>query len=190
LAADDARVLLESLRGEDERALRDAAVIRLMLRCALSDAEIVRLDLGDLRQGAAGWVLAVQGKGKASKDASIELPEDVFAALQAYLQRRSSAPSDSPLFVSAGNNSRGVRMTTRAVRDRVNDHLESAGIRTSRTRQRVTPRSLRHTAALLMAAEGASPDDIRRRLRLGTLATVNVYLQASHHQSAGGRLRT
>ena len=190
LSVADARSLLKLLRGEDERGRRDAAVIRLMLRCALSDAEIVRLNLGDLTQTGRVWMLAVQGKGRLSKDASVELPDDVRLALQEYLQRRTGTEPGEPLFLSAGNSSRGRRMTTRAVRDRVNEYLELAGIRTARTRQRVTPRSLRHTAALLLAAEGARPEDIQRRLRLGTLQTVNVYLQASprhtsHHQASG-----
>lgn len=184
LSADEAMLLLESLRGEDERGLRDAAVIRLMLRCALSDAEIVRLNLGDLRDRHGGRVLAVQGKGKSSKDVSVALPDDVASALDAYIRRRTVTRSDEPLFLSAGNSSRGRRMTTRAIRDRVNEYLERAGIRNARTRQRVTPRSLRHTAALLMAAEGDDPDDIRRRLRLGTLQTVQVYLQASHRRAS------
>jgi site-specific recombinase XerD len=188
----DATALLDLLRGEDERGLRDAAVVRLMLRCALSDAEIVRLNLGDLERAGGAWTLAVQGKGKVRKDATVELPGDVSAALAAYLRRRTGTEQREPLFLSAGNNSRGRRMTTRAVRDRVNEYLEQAGIRTARTRQRVTPRSLRHTAALLMAAEGADTDEIRRRLRLGTLQTVQVYLRSSqphrsHHLLAGNR---
>jgi integrase/recombinase XerC/integrase/recombinase XerD len=192
LSASDATALLGELHGEDERGVRDAAVIRLMLRCALSDVEIVRLNVGDLSRKGSPWTLAVQGKGRARKDAFVELPGDVRAALGAYLARRAEAHDREPLFVSAGNNSRGKRMTTRAVRDRVNDYLEQAGIRTSRTRQRVTPRSLRHTAALLMAAEGASAEEIRRRLRLGTIQTVHVYLAASHrrpphHTHAGQR---
>lgn len=206
LDARQAKALLHSLTGEDERGLRDAAVIRLMLRCALSDAEIVRLDRGDLRQRNGRWTLAVQGKGRVSKDATIELPDDVRDALRAYLRRRAEIPEDGPLFLSAGNSSRGRRMTTRAVRDRVNEYLEHTGLRTARTRQRVTPRSLRHTAALLMAAEGASPDEIRDRLRLGTLQTARVYLQAarsgrqprqaspdhhrSHHHPPGNRSGT
>ncbi len=190
LSVADARSLLELLRGEDERGRRDAAVIRLMLRCAFSDAEIVRLNLGDLSRTGRVWMLAVQGKGRPSKDASVALPDDVRLALREYLHRRTETGRDEPLFLSAGNSSRGRRMTTRAVRDRVNEYLELAGIRTARTRRRVTPRSLRHTAALLLAAEGAQPEDIRKRLRLGTLQTVNVYLQASprhtsHHQASG-----
>lgn len=190
LSVAEATTLLGLLGGEDERGQRDEAVIRLMLRCALSDAEIVRLNQGDLSR--SGRTLAIQGKGRLSKDASVELPDDVRLALQAYLRRRTETGRDEPLFLSAGNSSRGRRMTTRAVRDRVNEYLELAGIRTARTRQRVTPRSLRHTAALLMAAEGARPEDIRRRLRLGTLQTVGVYLEAlprhrSDHQSSGNR---
>jgi site-specific recombinase XerD len=190
LSVADARSLLDLLRGEDERGRRDAAVIRLMLRCALSDAEIVRLNLGDLSRTGRVWMLAVQGKGRPSKDASVELPDDVRLALREYLRRRTATGRDEPLFLSAGNSSRGRRLTTRAVRDRVNEYLEMAGIRTARTRRRVTPRSLRHTAALLLAAEGVQPEEIRKRLRLGTLQTVNVYLQpsphhTSHHQPPG-----
>jgi integrase len=150
-----------------------------MLRCAMSDAEIVRLNLCDLSRRGGGWVLAVQGKGKSSKDATIELPDDVSGAINSYLRRRAGSKGSEPLFLSAGNSSRGRRLTTRAVRDRVNEYLEQARIRTARTRQRVTPRSLRYTAALLMAAEGAGAEEIRRRLRLGTVQTVQVYLEAS-----------
>ena len=200
LSIGDAMRLLESLHGDDERGLRDAAMVRLMLRCALSDAEIVRLDLGDLRKHDGGWTLAVQGKGKTSKDASVELPDDVSAAVRAYLRHRTGTDPREPLFLSAGNSSRGRRMTTRAVRDRVNECLEQSGVRTARTRQRVTPRSLRHTAALLMSAEGAAADEIRQRLRLGTLQTVHVYLQGPrrrawrlttpHHSPSGDHPRT
>ncbi len=70
-------------------------------------------------------------------------------------------------------------MTTRGVRDRVNASLTAAGVKQGKLR-RVTPYSLRHTAALLMARNGATADEIRRRMRLGSNATAQLYLQYDH----------
>jgi integrase len=71
-------------------------------------------------------------------------------------------------------------MTTRGVRDRVNIYLELAGIKRGPTR-RITPYSLRHTAATLMASQGATADEIRKRLRLGSVATALLYINRSLH---------
>lgn len=179
LSLEDADRLLSSLSGGGERDLRDAAVIRLMLRCALSDIEIVRANVGDLRTDGAVTTLAVQGKGRTRKDADVSLPPDVQEAVRLYLAARRTAGAPEPLFAGAGNNSRGLRLTTRGVRDRVNRLLERAGIRTEESR--VTPYSLRHTAALLMARDGATAEEIRARLRLGTLATARMYLDSTRH---------
>ena len=70
-------------------------------------------------------------------------------------------------------------MTTRAVRDRINMYLEMAGLRTPENRAQVTAYSLRHTAAALLAGSGATADEIRRRMRLGTLETAHLYIQSS-----------
>ena len=80
-----------------------------------------------------------------------------------------------PLFASAGNRTRGERMTTRGVRERVNHYLEVAGVKKGRLRQ-ITPYSLRHTAAVLMAEAGATADEIRDRMRLGSVMTALLYM--------------
>ena len=70
-------------------------------------------------------------------------------------------------------------MTTRALRDRINMYLEMAGLRTRENRDRITAYSLRHTAAALLARGGASADEIRQRMRFGTVETAHLYIQAT-----------
>ena len=103
------------------------------------------------------------------------LPADVDEALHRYLAAREAGLCEGPLFVSAGNRMRGKRLTTRGVRDRVNRYLTRAGIKHDHGRK-VTPFSLRHTAAVRMARAGATPGEIMKRMRLGSAATAQLYI--------------
>jgi integrase/recombinase XerC/integrase/recombinase XerD len=177
-------VLLAVVDKSDERGLRDFAFIKLMLGCALSEIEIIRADSEDRLGSPDGATLRVQGKGRVEKDQAVLLAPDVAAALDAYLALRPGLGPQDPLFASAGNRTRGKRMTTRGVRDRVSDYLVRAGLKGD-SRRRITPYSLRHTAALLMAEEGASADEIRDRMRLGSVATAMLYINQSKEQPPG-----
>jgi len=159
----------------DQRALRDLVFVKLMVSCGLSEIEIVRADVQDLRREGERALLWVQGKGKVRKDAAVALPQDVAAIIDRYLRSRGLLKPTDPLFASAGNRTRGERMSTRGVRERVNRYLGAAGIRTGKN-GKVTPGSLRHTAALLMAASGATADEIRDRLSLGSIETARLYI--------------
>jgi site-specific recombinase XerC len=176
LAPEDVRAIMTAVPPAGVRGARDHAMILLMLRCALSEIELVRADVADLQTEGEAGQLMVQGKGRSSKDEAVQLPTDVREALTRYLAMRGKTTPQDPLFASEGNRTRGQRMTTRGVRDRVNIGLTEAGVKRGKLR-RVTPFSLRHTAALLMAQDGATADDIRRRLRLGSNATATLYLQ-------------
>jgi integrase/recombinase XerC len=177
-------VLLSIVDRSDERGRRDFAFIKLMLGCALSEIEIIRADSGDRVGSPEGVKLRVQGKGRVEKDQAVLLSPDVASALDEYLALRPGLAAGDPLFASAGNRTRGKRMTTRGVRDRVSHCLARAGLKGDGGR-RVTPYSLRHTAALLMAGEGASADEIRDRMRLGSVATAMLYINQSKEQLAG-----
>jgi len=176
LDPDDSQRLLDALSNTDERGLRDKAIVQLMLRCGLSDSEVTRANIGDLEQQDRRMLLAVQGKGRTRKDAAVTLPQEVLEAIDQYLGVRARRDPTAPLFVSAGNSSRGRRMTTRAVRDRVNYYLEQTGLRGKGGKGKVTAFSLRHTAALMLARSGATVDEIKEQMRLGTRATAQLYL--------------
>lgn len=180
----EVETLLAVVERSDERGLRDFAFLKLMLGCALSEIEIIRADVGDRVEGADGTVLRVQGKGRLRKDQVVMLAPDVVAAIDAYCALRPGLRAEDPLFASAGNRTRGERMTTRGVRDRVSHYIVRAGLKGDGGR-RITPYSLRHTAALLMAGEGASAGEIRDRMRLGSIATAMLYINQSKQHTAG-----
>jgi integrase/recombinase XerC/integrase/recombinase XerD len=176
--------LLGSVTRIGERGLRDYAFLKLMVGCALSEIELVRADVDDLivENGAAS--LRVQGKGRVRKDQAVLLPPDVRRAVEEYLAVRGAPESRDPLFTSAGNRTRGRRMTTRGVRDRVTIYLGLSGVKGSDGRP-VTPYSLRHTAATLMARAGASAEEIRDRLRLGSVVTAMLYVNPAPKSPPG-----
>jgi integrase/recombinase XerC len=177
LTTDEVTRLLSIVERSTERGARDYVFIRLMLECGLSEIELIRADLGDYQRRGRRAVLTVQGKGRVRKDQKVELTAPTRQVLERYLAMRHGGGGSAPLFTSAGNRTRGRRMTTRGVRERVGLYLERAGI-TGTGPSPVTPYSLRHTAAAILARSGASADEIRRHMRLGTLATARLYLDA------------
>jgi integrase/recombinase XerC len=172
LSAEEVDRLLASLTAEDERGKRDGAMIRLMIFCGLSEIELIHADVRDMKVLSGQTILMVQGKGHTAKDQVAFLPETSREAVAHYAR-----PGD-PLFASAGNRTRGERMTTRGIRDRVNASLERAGIRREGGK-RVSPYSLRHTAATLLVRSGVTVEELQQRMRLGSRATAEYYFQKS-----------
>ncbi|MEM1118446.1 MAG: tyrosine-type recombinase/integrase, partial [Bacteroidota bacterium] len=76
----------------------------------------------------------------------------------------------APLFVSHGHRSAGTRLNTRSVRGRVNEYLRKAGLK----RRGISPHSLTHTAALIWLNKGLPVEEVRRRMRHGTLETTMI----------------
>jgi len=175
LSPQDVECLVNSISRTDVRGRRDYMIILLMLDAALSEIEIIRADVGDIQMRGNTPVLHVQGKGRRTKDEVVELSEITKRAIDEYLGLRSFASNSEPLALSAGNRTSGERMTTRGIRNRVNCYLERAGIKQGKLR-RVTPFSLRHTAAVRLADAGASADEIRQRMRLGSITTAMLYV--------------
>jgi integrase/recombinase XerC/integrase/recombinase XerD len=150
---------------------RDTAIVYLMLYAGLSEIEIVRANVEDLERTLMGPVLRVQGKGRTVKDQEAPLDEPVLAAVEAYLDTRDDVHPEDPLFVSHGHRSDGKRLKTRSVRSRINGYLKAAEIK----RKGVTPHSLTHTAALIWLNDGMPLDEVKQRMRHGTLDTTMIY---------------
>ena len=173
LTMHEVETLLYALPFDSVLALRDRAIVYLMLGGGLSEIELVRADREDVRLTPSGHVLDVQGKGHTVKDRQVPLDDRVAAALLAYLAARGDVPSDAPLLASHGHRSAGERLNTRSVRTRIRRTMEDAGLR----RPGLTPHSLTHTAALLWLNAGMSLDEVRARMRHGTLDTTMISLR-------------
>ena len=171
LTETDIAALLTVVGGPAPIDKRDAAIVHSMLYAGLTEIELVRADVEDLEQTLMGWFLRVQSKGRTVKDQQVLIDEPVLERLQAYLATRTGLKPSSPLVVSHGHRSHGKRLNTRSVRSRINRHLKEAGIK----RRGVTPHSLTHTAALLWLNEGMALEEVKERMRHGTLDTTMIY---------------
>jgi integrase/recombinase XerC len=173
LSAKEVGHLLETLSTAAAIDRRDRAIVYCMLYAGLSEIEIVRADVQDLEQTLMGWFLRVQGKGRTVKDQQVHVDPPVMEALHSYLDARGRVRPEDPLFVSHGHRSDGERLNTRSVRSRINALLKEAGLK----RPGITPHSLTHTAALLWLGDGLSVEEVKERMRHGTLDTTMIYFR-------------
>lgn len=120
--------------------------------------------------------LALQAKGMKAKELIVAVPKDAQEALRNYLAYRTNASENEPLFMSAGNRTRGERMTPRGIRERINFYLNLAGIKNGEMRK-ITPLSLRNTAIITMINHGATIEEIKKRFRIVKDSTVKQYLK-------------
>ena len=165
--------LLESLDTRTQIGKRDQSVIYLMLYGGMSEIEIVRADVKDLEQTLLGWYLRVQGKGRAVKDQHVPIDLPVMERIRIYLDTRGRIRPEDPLFVSHGHRSDGERLNTRSIRSRINTHLREADVK----RKGITPHSLTHTAALIWLNDGMDIEEVKHRMRHGTLDTTMIYFR-------------
>lgn len=149
LSVDECYRLLGVPNSRTVRGMRDRAILALLLINGLRVCEIVRANVGDLRQENGYWVLRIHGKG--GKEADTRVRDDVHAAITTYLLYRGELPAQAPLFVGTNHRAR-ERLTTRAVQHMVKRGMEQAGI----SRPALVTHSLRHTAVTLVILSGAS----------------------------------
>ncbi|MBO6577148.1 MAG: tyrosine-type recombinase/integrase [Rhodothermales bacterium] len=171
LTQEEVDTLLTVLSTDDEIARRDRAIVFSMLFAGLSEIEIVRADVQDLEQTLMGWYLRVQGKGRTAKDQHVPIDPPVMDAIRLYLDARGRIRPEMPLFVSHGHRSQGDRLNTRSIRSRINELLKESGVK----KPGITPHSLTHTAALIWLNDGMDIDEVKERMRHGTLDTTMIY---------------
>ncbi len=172
----EVQALIQAIERKDEIGFRDFAVVKMMITCGLSEIELIRADIGDLKNKKGVMSVALQLKGMKSKDMITSLPNETKDAIKGYLTFRTNAKETEPLFMSAGNRTRGQRMTSRGIRERINFYLEKAGVKNGEVRK-ITALSLRLTAIRTMAQQGASVDEIRNKFHIVKELTVKRYLQ-------------
>jgi integrase/recombinase XerC/integrase/recombinase XerD len=168
----EAQKLLLVIPTEKLQDQRDRIAVRLMMESAVSEHELVKANVEDLKKFSTRYVLFVQAKGKKTKDDAVDVPLSLGFEIEAYLERRRKVLPLSPLLVSHSRRVSEERMTTRALNYRLNHWLDAAGI----VRDNITPHSLRHTAAKLWIERDRLPlEEVKRRMRHGMIATTKIY---------------
>lgn len=156
------------------KAKRDRAILALMMSCGLRCIEVNRADVADLIHEFGRTYLLIQGKGHDAKDSKILVPGQVENLIREYLQARGNVGASDPLFVSAANCNRGVRLSTQSISKMVKANLRAADMDTPR----LTAHSLRHTAATTMIFAGVELTQVQQVLRHVNINTTMVYNNA------------
>lgn len=153
------------------KALRDYAIINLLLRTGLRTIEVIRANVEDLTFKSSQRVLLIQGKGRDEKDNFVILTDKTYQPIAEYLATRGKVNSSDPLFTSTSNNSKGERLSTRSISYIAKEGLKAIGL----DERAFTAHSLRHTTAVNILRGGGSLEQAQMTLRHSNPATTQIY---------------
>jgi integrase/recombinase XerD len=154
-----------------DKALRDYAIITLLLRTGLRTIEVIRASVEDITFKGSQRVLLIQGKGRDEKDNFVLLTDKTYQPIAEYLATRGNINSSEPLFTSTSNNSKGERLTTRSISYIAKEGLKAIGL----DERSFTAHSLRHTTAVNILRAGGSLETAQFTLRHSNPATTQIY---------------
>jgi len=160
----------ELLNYYQDKALRDYAIITLLLRTGLRTIEVIRASVEDITFKGSQRVLLIQGKGRDEKDNFVLLTDKTYQPIAEYLATRTATGSE-PLFTSTSNNSKGERLTTRSISYIAKEGLKAIGL----DERAFTAHSLRHTTAVNILRAGGSLETAQFTLRHSNPATTQIY---------------
>lgn len=176
LTLEDSKKLLSITANEENRNYkRDYAIITLFLNCGMRLAELVGINIKDIKFDECKMTVV----GKGNKERTIYLNKACMAAINGYLESRPRErikPGDEDaLFLSE----RLERISRRTVQYVVYRELKVAGLDVTK----YSVHKLRHTAATLMYQYGGV--DIRALQELlghESIATTEIYTHVSNEQ--------
>lgn len=153
------------------KALRDYAIINLLLRTGLRTIEVIRANVEDIVFKGSQRVLLVHGKGRDERDNFVLLTDKTYQPIAQYLATRGNIEGSEPLFNSVSNNSKGDRLTTRSISYIAKEGLKAIGL----NERSFTAHSLRHTTAVNILRAGGSLETAQLTLRHSNPATTQIY---------------
>jgi integrase len=147
----DHRDQLRWLRAAEHAAPRDRALAHVGFYGGLRIAEIVALDLDDIRKSARKGHLVVR-YGKGGRYREVPLHPSLRTTLDKWLEDRARWPGTDG--VALFLNRRGGRLSTRGAYDALVALAYGAGIAVGRESGEFTPHVLRHTAGTTLTRAG------------------------------------
>lgn len=154
-----------------DKALRDYAIVNLLLRTGLRTIEVIRANVEDVTFKGSQRVLLVHGKGRDERDNFVLLTEKAYQPIAEYLTTRGKVNGSEPLFTSTSNNSKGERLSTRSISYIAKEGLKAIGL----DERAFTAHSLRHTTAVNILRAGGSLETAQFTLRHSNPATTQIY---------------
>lgn len=173
------------IQRADEQGKRLFAMYVLTVNAGLRTVEISRANIKDIVTRDGQTWLYIWGKGHAEPDQKKAIAPEVMAAIKDYLQSRTDKPtSNSPLFVSTGNRSKGQRIDPATVSKMLKKAMIQAGFNS----ERITPHSLRHSTGQAVQKITGDLYATQKYMRHSNPATTEIYLhddEETQQQEAG-----
>jgi len=169
LEQSEARDLLRAPAGPGKKAVRDRAILALLIACALRRAELVRLQVEDIQQRAGRWVLPdLVGKGQRVR--TVPIPAWVKLLLDRWITV--AAIDTGPLFrsVNKGDAVSMTGFTENAVWWIVREYAGDCELGD------LAPHDLRRTCARLCRESGGALEQIQLLLGHASIQTTMDYL--------------
>jgi len=165
----EARELLRAPMGQGKKAVRDRAILGLLIGCALRRAELVRLQVEDVQQRASRWVLP-DLVGKGGRVRTVPIPAWVKLLLDQWTT--AAAIDTGPLFrsVNKGDAVSPTGFTENAVWWIVKEYAGNLEL------GNLAPHDLRRTCARLCRESGGALEQIQLLLGHASIQTTMDYL--------------
>ena len=169
LTPEQGRRLLEQTAPATPRALRDYAMVAMLIGCGLRRAELLALTVESVQQREEHWVIA-DLVGKAGHVRTVPIPTWVKAALDAWTA--TVGVTHGPVFRAINKAGRvwGNGMSPKVLCDVVRTAAARAGI------EKLAPHDLRRTCARLCHLAGGELDQIQFLLGHVSIQTTERYL--------------
>jgi tyrosine recombinase XerC len=152
--------LLQAPQVDDERGLRDQAILEMFYSTGMRISELVGLNVEDV--DFISGVAKVRGKGK--KERLLPVGEHALKAMRAYLDKRKK---QSPaLFL----NKNGSRLSARGTRNVVRKYIRLASLSGG-----ISAHTLRHSFATHLLNRGADLRSVQELLGHANLSTTQIY---------------
>lgn len=166
-----------------EQGKRLYAMYLLAVNAGLRTVELSRANIKDLETKGGRTVLYIWGKGHTEPDQKKPLAPEVAAAVKDYIKSRSDKPtSNSPLFVSTGNRSKGKRIASTTISTMLKRAMQAAGFDS----ERLTAHSLRHTAGTAVQELTGDIYTTQKYMRHSNPATTEIYLHNNTENAEAG----
>lgn len=155
----DQMKLIHDKIKDDERGIRDKAILLVLYILGLRVAEAAALDYSSFKDDLVTFI----AKGGISR--TLSAPEPLNSALH----KLKESISEGPLFLGF----RKHRLSVRGIQKMVSSRLKAAGI-THRG-----PHAFRHSCATVMAVAGVSPYAIQDHLGHASQKTTDIYTRVA-----------
>lgn len=168
----EVELLLEQPVGDDNKGIRDKAMLELLYATGIRVSELINLDITDVNLP----MRFIRCSG-AKKERIVPMGNKAFEALSEYMEKSRSlmikSDDEKALFV----NCNGVRLSRQGFWKLIKYYQHTAGIE-----KEITPHTLRHSFAAHLVENGADIHAIQEMMGHADISSTQVYshLMSSH----------